>query len=138
MAHPEEDRKRVGAALAKARKNAGYSSLEAAAAELNAHGWQIKRGTIGAWEVGRNLPDAIWLVRLAVVYETSVDAMLGVEGAVSSGATRIAQQFDTLEIPEQTRARDLWDAFFKGAQRKAVSGESSAFQQGHGPRRAAM
>ena len=76
MAHPEEERKALGKRLAQARQAAGYT-LDTAVAELARRGFKISRGTIGAWETGRNLPDALWLGRMARLYENSIDQLVG-------------------------------------------------------------
>lgn len=74
MLHPETERKLFGARLAKVRKDAGFT-LDTAAAALTERGFQIGRGTIGAWETGRNVPDALALRWLARLYQVPVDVL---------------------------------------------------------------
>jgi transcriptional regulator with XRE-family HTH domain len=76
MAHAEEERKALGVQLAMARAASGLT-LDAAAAELSRRGYPLVRATIGAWEKGRNLPDALWLRRLARLYDTTADFLVG-------------------------------------------------------------
>lgn len=73
---PADDRRALGARLAVARKRAGLT-LEQAAARLCESGYQVSKGGMGAWEVGRNVPDSLVLRRLSVLYDTTADALLG-------------------------------------------------------------
>jgi transcriptional regulator with XRE-family HTH domain len=74
-AHTTEDKIAFGAQLAQARKKAGLS-LEAAATALRAEGHAISKAAVGHWETGQNLPDALWLRRLARLYKSSTDRLL--------------------------------------------------------------
>jgi hypothetical protein len=76
MAHPEDERKALGRELAHAREGVKLS-LSAAATELTRRGFPIQKQAIGAWEVGRNVPDALWLRRIARLYRTSIDVLAG-------------------------------------------------------------
>lgn len=78
MAHPEDERQALGTLLASARDEAGFS-LSSAAQELTDRGYPIHKATIGAWEKGRNLPDALWLRRLARLYDRTIDSLLAQE-----------------------------------------------------------
>lgn len=71
----------LGTRLQAARNGAGLT-LDAAAQALRDRNYQISRATIGAWEVGRNVPDAIWLRRLARLYGCSLGALVMDERAV--------------------------------------------------------
>lgn len=106
MAHPEEERQELGRKLAKARADAGYS-LQSAADELTKRGFEIKRGTIGAWETGRNLPDALWLQRLARVYATTVDAMTGDENGAWPFSEELQETVLLLSDEELYRAETV-------------------------------
>jgi transcriptional regulator with XRE-family HTH domain len=57
--------------------------LATAADALAAAGYPISRKTIGAWETGRNVPDALWLRRLAKIYDTTVDNLVGRDAAMA-------------------------------------------------------
>lgn len=73
--HSQEEKLALGRRLATARQGAGFTLDTAAAALLDA-GHQIGRGAIGAWEVGRNVPDAIWIKRLARLYGCNLEALV--------------------------------------------------------------
>jgi transcriptional regulator with XRE-family HTH domain len=68
----DQDKQQLGLKLAEARKEAGYTQLAAA----QALGLEAKQ-TISSWEKGRNVPDALSLWRLAKLYETTLDALVG-------------------------------------------------------------
>lgn len=74
-AHTTEDKRAFGRQLATVRKAAGFS-LESAAVALRKEGYEIGKAAIGHWETGQNLPDALWLRRLARLYKTSADKLL--------------------------------------------------------------
>lgn len=74
--HPPEEKAAVGRCLAAARGEASFS-LQTAADELTRRGHPLKKARIGAWETGQNLIDAIWLRRLARLYNTTTDALVG-------------------------------------------------------------
>lgn len=94
MAQGDEDdareRKELGAHLKKVREAAGYT-LRAAADELTERGHAIGFGAIGAWEDGRNVPNALWIGRLARMYGVPVDALYS-EKQVSVEVIRLAAQ----------------------------------------------
>lgn len=78
--HPAEAKEALGKSLAAARKAAGFS-LDTASAALAEAGTPIGRAAIGHWETGTNVVDALWLRRLARLYNTTSDALLGIKQA---------------------------------------------------------
>lgn len=110
MAHPEEDRKALGKRLAAARNLAGYDSIESAAKELTKLGYPISKAGLGAWEAGRNVPDAIWLRRLAKLYSTTIDA-LSWDDSLTIEAMQLAAQFDGLTEKQKSTLKALWMAY---------------------------
>ena len=74
----------------------------------------ITKAALSAWETGRNMPDALFLKRLAKLYQTSVDALLW-ENSLSNEAMQIAAQFDHLKPDDQRRLRSVWMAFVTSA-----------------------
>ena len=113
MAHPEEDRKALGKRLAAARGLAGYT-MEAAAKALTELGYPISKQGVGAWEAGRNIPDAFWLRRLAKLYRTTVDSLVW-DDALTIEAVQFAAQFDALNDKQQRAFRAMWLAYFEQA-----------------------
>ena len=65
--------KQLGERLRTARRQAGYTQQQVAEA------LGIGRSTIATWETGQNDVDSATLRRLAELYGTSTDALLGVE-----------------------------------------------------------
>lgn len=101
-AHEQHDKDALGRCLAEARKQAGFT-LESAAAALTRLGHPISKGGVGAWEKGRNLPDALWLRHLAKLYEVPMGVLVGGDQADAGRwpfATIDRARFDALE-PEQ-------------------------------------
>lgn len=113
MAHPEEERGGLGKRLAAARKLAGYT-LDEAAAALRAKDYPITKAALGHWETGRNLPDALWLRRLAKLYGTTLDSLVW-DDALTMEAIRFAAQFDALSEKQQRQFRAMWLAYFEEA-----------------------
>lgn len=111
MAHHEDERKAFGRRLAAARNKAGLT-LEGAAQRLTDNGHPIGKAAIGAWEKGRNLPDAIWLQRLAKLYGLSLDALVW-DDTLSIEAMRFAARYDALDEQQQRAFRALWAAYFE-------------------------
>lgn len=74
--HSLEDKRALGSHIAQARRAAGHT-IDTAAAALH-----LVKQTISARENGRNLPDALQLRRLARLYDTSLDALVGTEQEV--------------------------------------------------------
>lgn len=85
----DEERAEIGAGLKRARELAGLNQPEAATA------LGLKKQTISSWEKGRNLPDPITLRRLARLYRTTVDGLLG-QVPVSAQSTQLGQEIDSL------------------------------------------
>lgn len=81
---------------------------------LNEAGIEYGRAAIGAWEDGRNVPDALVLRRLAKIYGQSTDALLW-DDAASMEAMQWAAQFDGLKPAQQERLRAIWMAFIAEA-----------------------
>jgi transcriptional regulator with XRE-family HTH domain len=106
MADIDDERKALGQRMAAARKLAGFT-LEGAAKALTESGRPITKQAVGHWESGRNLPDALWLRRLAKLYDTSVDAMLWAE-SLSPEAMKIAVEYDHLTDAQRSAWRLLW------------------------------
>lgn len=114
---PEDERRGLGRRLAAARVLAGLT-LDAAAKALNDRGYTITRAAIGAWETGRNLPDALWLRRIAKLYGTTLDALVWDE-AISMEGIQFAVQFDALSPANQRKFRAMWLAYFEEAKTDA-------------------
>lgn len=112
MAHAEEDRKALGRRLAAARKIAGFPSLQSVADRLTELGYPIGKAAVGHWETGTNLPDAIWLRRLAKLYNTTLDALVW-DDSISIEAIQVAAEFDGLTDEQKRGFRALWMAFFQ-------------------------
>lgn len=105
-AHTPEDKIALGAQLAQARKKAGFS-LDAVATAFQKAGNPISKAAIGHWETGQNLPDALWLRRLARLYKTSTDRLLfgGVEVETDELAPDIAEVATAVsKLPDEQRA----------------------------------
>lgn len=113
MARDEDDRKALGARLAAARKLATLT-LDQVAAKLTEGGYKFGKAAVGAWEVGRNVPDAIVLGRLAKMYGVTADALLW-DTAITIEAIRIAAQYDALKDADQRKLRAIWLAYFTEA-----------------------
>lgn len=75
--HEVEDKEGLGKRLRSARDACGLTQLEAA---TKLH---ITKAALSAWETGRNLPDALMLGRVARIYETTADHLLGSETSVT-------------------------------------------------------
>jgi transcriptional regulator with XRE-family HTH domain len=113
MAQSQDDRKALGARLASARKLAGLT-MEEAARRLTERGYPISKQGLGHWESGRNLPDALWLRRLAKLYGTTLDALVWDE-AISMEAIRFAAQYDGLSERQRRTFKAMWLAYFEQA-----------------------
>lgn len=113
MAQDIHARQGLGKRLAAARKLRDLT-IEQAADQLTARGFPIGKQGVGHWETGRNVPDAIWLGRLAKLYQVSADALLW-DTALSNDALQLAAQYDGLNEREQARVRTLWMAFVQSA-----------------------
>lgn len=111
MAHSQEDKTALGQRLASARKLAGFT-IDGAAKALTIKGYPITKAAVGAWEKGRNLPDALWLTRLAKLYGTTVDSMVS-DDSITLDAMRFAAQFDGLTERQKRSFRAMWLAYFE-------------------------
>lgn len=113
MAHPEDQRRALGKRLAAARKLNGYT-IESAAKELTERGYPLTKGALGHWETGKNIPDALWMGRLAKLYNSTVDALLW-DDSLSMEAIGVAVQYDALSERERRTLRLMWDAIVRSA-----------------------
>lgn len=112
MAHDQDERRALGKRLAAARALAGFT-MQGVADALTANGYPISKQGVGHWESGRNVPDAVWLKRIAKLYQSSADALLWDE-SLSAEAMKIAAEYD--HLPESLKAtwRLLWLGFITG------------------------
>lgn len=109
MAHSEEDRKGLGKRLSAARNLTDYT-IDTAAKKLTSFGYPITKQALGHWETGRNVPDAIWLRRLAKLYGTTLDA-LAWDDSLTIEAIQLAAQFDGLNERQKSTLKALWMAY---------------------------
>lgn len=100
--HEPDEKKALGKRLADAREVSALSQSEAAK-QLG-----IGKAALSAWEVGRNLPDALMLGRAARVYRVSADALLWgaldpvlMDAARAAGYTLI-KRADDRELPSSS------------------------------------
>lgn len=126
MAHPEEDRKALGRRLAAARQLAGFGTIESAAAAMTEKGYPISKAGLGAWESGRNLPDALWLRRLAKLYRSTLDALVW-DDALTIEAIQFAAQYDGLTERQKRTFKAMWLAYFEQAKSDAEVEEHLPF-----------
>lgn len=115
--HSEDDRKALGGRLRSARTLKGLT-IDAIAGELTARGYPISKQAVGHWETGKNVPDAIWLKRLAKFYGTTLDALAWDE-AISIEAIQFAVQYDALDDKQQRAFKAMWLAYFAAAKSDA-------------------
>jgi transcriptional regulator with XRE-family HTH domain len=90
----------------------------------------INKATVSAWETGRGLPDALRLARLAVMYQTTTDALVSDTGP-SAEAIAFAAQYEAMPEPQKSAFKAMWSALVQQvqsgevhslpAQRKAVN-----------------
>lgn len=113
MAHSEEDRKALGKRLGAARTLKSFT-IDAAAKKLTELGYPITKQALGHWETGRNVPDAIWLRRLAKLYGTTLDALVW-DDSLTIEATQFAAEFDSLNEKQKKRFDVVWLAFMAQA-----------------------
>jgi transcriptional regulator with XRE-family HTH domain len=113
----EDERKALGKRLASARNLAGYT-IEAAAKALADRGYLISKQGVGHWETGKNVPDALWMRRLAKLYGTTLDALAWDE-AISMEAIQFAVQYDALNERQKRTFRAMWLAYFEQARSDA-------------------
>lgn len=99
MLHPENERKQFGTRLARVRAEAGYT-LASAAEALTERGFKISGGTIGAWETGRNVPDALALRWLARLYQVPIDLLFSDMPAVSMETIQLAAKLKAVVLDD--------------------------------------
>lgn len=109
MARDIEDRQSLGSRL-KAARNAVGLTLVAAATALSEQGIPAIKQTVGAWEKGVNVPDALVLKKLAKLYNQSADALLW-ENALSIEALQFAAEYDALNETQKRTLRAIWMAY---------------------------
>lgn len=114
---PEDERRALGRRLASARNLAGYT-IDQVAAALTERGHEISKQGVGHWETGKNVPDALWLRRLAKLYGTTLDALVWDE-AISMEAIQVAVQYDALTEAQKKSFNYVWLAFVQGAKSDA-------------------
>lgn len=102
--HDPEDKKSLGKRLAACREVRGWKQ-EFAAKQLG-----VTKAALSAWETGRNMPDALFLKKIAKLYDVSVDAVLW-ENALSHDSMRFAAQFDGLSEKQRQTLNTVLMAF---------------------------
>lgn len=118
-------RKGFGLRLKAAREAKGLTQQQVA--DL----FDIKKGTVSAWETGGGVPDALRLRRLARIYGVSADAILW-ENSLTNDAMQFAAMFDSLTERQKGTLRTVLMAFVQEA--ATDSAVSDAF--GSAPRSA--
>lgn len=87
------------------RKQKGYTQEELA---VRLH---VVRQTVSKWEKGLSVPDAETLIRLAEIFEVSVNELLGApiesQAAASDVAEQLARINEQLAVKNR-RARRIW------------------------------
>lgn len=106
MAHSEDERKALGKRLSASRNLAGLT-IDGAAKKLTEIGYPLTKQALGHWETGRNVPDAIWLRRLAKLYNTTMDA-LSWDDSLTIEAMQIAAEFDSLTEKQKSAFKLMW------------------------------
>lgn len=109
MAQDEELRKALGKRLSAARNLKDYT-IDGAAKKLTEMGYPLTKAALGHWETGRNVPDAIWLSRLAKLYNTTLDALVW-DDSISIEAIQWAAQYDGLNEKQKKQFHVVWLAF---------------------------
>lgn len=116
-AQPEDERKALGRRLASARNLAGFT-IDQTAKAMTDRGHPITKQAVGHWETGKNVPDALWLRRLAKLYSTTLDALVWDE-AISMEAIQVAVQYDALSEAQKKSFAYVWLAFVQGGKSDA-------------------
>lgn len=111
MARNEDERKALGNRLRAARTTRKLT-LQQVAETLSDFGYPTVKATVSAWELGRNVPDAFIIARLAKLYHQSADALLWDE-APSAEAMQFAVSFDALSEAQKVALRTVWMAFIQ-------------------------
>jgi transcriptional regulator with XRE-family HTH domain len=96
MSDLDPEKVELGKRLAEARDLAGLTQPTVAVLLTNAGIPTQGKGTVSAWEKGRNVPDALVLKHLSRLYDASADALLGLPAA-SAEAERLAILFDSMD-----------------------------------------
>lgn len=109
VARDELDKKALGARLRAARVQSNLT-LDQVGKLLGDAGFSAKKAAISAWELGRNVPDALVLKRLAKIYNQSTDALLW-DDALSLEALQIAASFEALSPSQKSALKTIWMAF---------------------------
>lgn len=109
MARDIEDRQALGSRL-KAARNAVGLTLASTATALSEQGIPAIKQTVGSWEKGVNVPDALVLKKLAKLYQQSADALLW-ENSLSIEAMQFAAQYDALTETQKRTLRAIWMAY---------------------------
>lgn len=126
-AHLMEDKQALGAALARARKAAGFS-LETAATALRDLGHEIGRAAIGHWETGTNVPDALWLQRLSKLYKVTLDELAGGRaGQVLAWPFSQEMHSEVMRMPQEDRPlleKSMWAFLRKEVPERLTYSES--------------
>lgn len=112
-AQPLDERQQLGQRLAGARALVGLT-LDTASKALGERGYPISRAALGHWEKGTNLPDALWLRRLAKLYGSTLDALVW-DDAISMEAIQLAVQYDALGEKQKRHIKAMWLAYFESA-----------------------
>ena len=141
MPHDPKERAALGRCLAAARKEAGFT-IESASTALTVAGHKISKGGVGHWEKGTNVPDGIWLCRLAKLYGTTVGALVGQDAADVEPwpLAGLITQAEWRSLPETVRTDALSGALIpidRHRKSNPASGESSGSPSMGSPRRAA-
>jgi transcriptional regulator with XRE-family HTH domain len=127
VAHSIEERQALGSRLKAARELARMTQQDACSA-FAAKGYKIGKAAISAWEKGRNVPDALWLRRLAKLYNTTLDALVW-EDSLSPTAMKIAAEYDNLNGEKRRQWDLLWLGYITAA---ADGGEKLPAAPKHG------
>lgn len=102
--HDIKDKKSLGQRLAACREIKGWKQ-DFAAREIG-----VTKAALSAWETGRNMPDALFLKKIAKLYEVSVDSILW-ENPVSNEGMQFAAQFDSLTERQRSTLKTVLMAF---------------------------
>jgi transcriptional regulator with XRE-family HTH domain len=93
MKQDPEHKQRVGARLARARKNVDLTQTDAGNA------CDVSKQTVSGWESGQNYPDLGQLSRLCRLYRVAADEILFDREVLSSRAMELAQRLDAIDDP---------------------------------------
>jgi transcriptional regulator with XRE-family HTH domain len=105
MTKEEQLRRDFGLRLKAARERVGLTQ------QAVAERFDVKKGTVSAWENGAGLPDALRLRQLAKLYNVSADALLWAE-SLTPDAMRIAAGYDDLTGAQKMKFDAMWVGFY--------------------------